>query len=224
MQTPPTISRSPGNTPALIARLSERLSRGPSEHLFDVASEMARPLAELELDPAFLAQVGSVAAFRPAAVLVPIVLRAEPMVLLTQRTEHLPNHAGQIAFPGGKMEAVDRDAIDAALREAEEEIGLERRHVEPLGYLDSMRTHTGFHIYPIVAAVAPGLELRIDPREVADAFEVPLAFLMDPANHQRRSGLRNGLERFYYAMPFGDRFIWGITAAILKNLSMRLKG
>lgn len=210
--------------PAFVARVRERLSAGPSDHLFDVRIEGSRPIVELERDERYLAELGGRTSYRPAAVLVPIVLREEPVVLLTKRTQDLPNHAGQIAFPGGKMEAGDADAVDAALREAEEEIGLERRHVHPLGYLDSMRTHTGFHIYPIVAAVTPHFALTLDQREVADAFEVPLDFLMDQANHQRHSRMRDGVERFYYAMPFGERYIWGITAAILRNLSLRLGG
>lgn len=205
-----------------VARLRLKLSPAPSQFLFDVRSESSRLASELENDPVFLAELANPRPPRPAAVLVPIVMRQDPMVLLTQRTEHLPNHAGQIAFPGGKIEPDDTDAVAAAMREAREEIGLDRSHVEPLGYLDSMRTHTGFHIYPVVAAVRPDFDLNLDPSEVADAFEVPLAFLMNRANHQRKVGLRNGVERYYYEMPFGKRFIWGVTAAILRNLSLRL--
>lgn len=222
MTTSTPSDRGHGDQPAIVARLRDRLSAGPSAHLFDVQTETVRLASELERDPRFRAEIGVHERYRAAAVLVPIVLRAEPFVLLTKRTEHLPNHAGQIAFPGGKVEPEDADAVDAALREAEEEIGLSRRHVSPLGFLDSMRTHTGFHIDPIVAVVTPGFDLRLDEREVADAFEVPLAFLMDQANHRRSSRVRNGVERFYYAMPFGERYIWGVTAAILRNLSMRL--
>ena len=161
---------------------------------------------------------------RPAAVLVPIVMRAVPTVLLTQRTEHLPSHAGQIAFPGGKVEAEDADAVAAAVREAREEIGLEARFIEPVGYLDAFRTHTGFHVDPVVALIEPGFELTLDQREVADAFEVPLAFLMDEANHQRGWRMRDGRRRDYYVMPYGERHIWGATAAMIKNMQLRLTG
>ncbi len=159
---------------------------------------------------------------RPAAVLVPVIARLPLTVLLTQRTDSLPRHAGQIAFPGGKIEECDRDPVAAALREAEEEIGLDPRLVEPLGYLDAYRTGTGYRIFPIVALVKPGFKLKLDPREVADAFEVPLSFLMDERNHQTHVRSMRGVERRFYAMPFEDRYIWGATAGIMRNMHQRL--
>lgn len=159
---------------------------------------------------------------RPAAVLIPIVDHPEPTVLLTQRSPHLADHAGQIAFPGGKIEAADATPRDTALREAEEEIGLNRRFVEPLGYLNVYGTSFGFRILPTVALVKPGFSLQINHSEVDDAFEVPLSFLMNPQNHQIHSKEFRGMERSYYAMPFAERYIWGATAGILRVLYERI--
>ncbi len=159
---------------------------------------------------------------RPAAVLIPVVDRPEPTVLLTQRTEHLSSHAGQIAFPGGKIDATDASPMDAALREADEEVGLRREFVEPIGYLDLYGTAFGFRILPTVAKVKPGFKLTINENEVVDAFEVPLAFLMNPENHQIHMKEFRGIERSYYAMPFAERYIWGATAGILRVLYERI--
>jgi 8-oxo-dGTP pyrophosphatase MutT (NUDIX family) len=159
---------------------------------------------------------------RPAAVLIPVVDHAEPTVLLTQRSAHLKEHSGQIAFPGGKIDATDRSPRDAALREAEEEIGLDRSFVDPIGYLGVYGTGFGFRILPTVARVKPGFKLTINHSEVDDAFEVPLSFLMNPANHQVHSKEFRGMERSYYAMPFAERFIWGATAGILRVLYERI--
>jgi len=156
---------------------------------------------------------------RPAAVLVPLVDREEGLtVLLTQRTADMPSHAGQIAFPGGRRDAGDPDLIATALRETEEEIGVGRDHVDIIGSLDNYVTGTGFLITPIVGFVAPPFELKPDPREVADIFEVPLDFFLDPANHHIHSRTWQGRERRYYAMPYGERYVWGATAGMLKNL------
>jgi 8-oxo-dGTP pyrophosphatase MutT (NUDIX family) len=156
-----------------------------------------------------------------ASVLVPLVARADELrLLLTQRTAHLNDHAGQISFPGGRVDPEDEDAIATALRETEEEIGLHRRHVEVIGVLPEYVTGTGFRVTPVVALVHPPFELTADEFEVAEIFEVPMSFLMDGANHQRRSAVlpsRPG-RRSFYAMPFGDYFIWGATAAMLRNL------
>ena len=159
---------------------------------------------------------------RPAAVLIPVVDRPQPTVLLTQRATHLNEHAGQISFPGGKIDATDASPLDAALREAEEEIGLAREFVDPIGYLDLYGTSFGFRILPTVARVTPGFTLGINASEVDDAFEVPLAFLMDPANHQLHSKQFRGMERLYYAMPYEERYIWGATAGILRVLYERI--
>jgi len=159
---------------------------------------------------------------RPAAVLIPVVDDSEPTVLLTQRAPNLSSHAGQIAFPGGKIDVTDGSPLDAALREAEEEVGLDRSFVEPIGYLDVYGTAFGFRILPTVARVRPGFRLRINRGEVDDAFEVPLSFLMNPANHQVHSKEFRGMERSYYAMPFAERYIWGATAGILRVLYERI--
>jgi 8-oxo-dGTP pyrophosphatase MutT (NUDIX family) len=159
---------------------------------------------------------------RPAAVLVALVDHPQPTVLLTQRSAHLNDHAGQISFPGGKIDATDASPLEAALREAEEEIGLSREFIDPMGYLDLYGTSFGFRILPTVARVRPGFKLRINQAEVDDAFEVPLAFLMNPANHQLHSKEFRGVERSYYAMPYQDRYIWGATAGILRMLYERI--
>lgn len=158
-------------------------------------------------------------AWRPASVLVPLV-RREPgiTVLLTQRTEDMPSHAGQIAFPGGRRQAEDVDAIATALRETEEEVGLTRDFIEVIGPMDQYRTGTGYEITPIVGIVTPGFTMRADPREVADVFEVPLDHFLDERNHRIDSRVWQGRERRYYAMPYGERYIWGATAGMLKNL------
>lgn len=159
----------------------------------------------------------------PAAVLFPIVLRdAGYTVLLTQRTTHLRDHAGQISFPGGRVEVEDATPIDTALRETWEEIGLARERIEILGYLPEYRTGTGFRVTPVVALVMPPFDLQPDPFEVAEIFEVPLSFLIDPANHQRHSLHYRGALRNYFAMPYGDYFIWGATAGMIRSLSERL--
>jgi 8-oxo-dGTP pyrophosphatase MutT (NUDIX family) len=175
---------------------------------------------DLDLDPSLWERAG-VAATRPAAVLIPVVDRPDPAVLLTLRTE-LPSHPGQIAFPGGKIDPHDATPAAAALREAEEEIGLSHTLIEPIGYLDLYLTFSGFRILPTVARVAPNYQLTLNEHEVADAFEVPLAFLMDEANHALHSRDWKGIERRYYAMPFGERYIWGVTAGILRNLYERI--
>ena len=159
---------------------------------------------------------------RPAAVLIGVVDHPQPTVILTQRAAHLNDHAGQISFPGGKIDPTDASPLDAALREAEEEIGLIREFIDPIGYLDLYGTSFGFRILPTVARVKPGFRLHISQAEVDDAFEVPLAFLMDPANHQLHSKQFRGIERSYYAMPFGERYIWGATAGILRVLYERI--
>lgn len=159
---------------------------------------------------------------RPAAVLVGLVTRPDSItVLLTERTAHLHDHAGQISFPGGRSEAADADPIATALRESAEEIGLRSDQVELLGTLPLLLTGTGFAVTPVVGLIAPPLDLTLDPFEVAEVFEVPLEFLMDPARHERRIATTPLGERAFYAMPYRDGrqfFIWGATATILRNL------
>jgi 8-oxo-dGTP pyrophosphatase MutT (NUDIX family) len=181
------------------------------------------PRGDLDRDPATWEQAG-VQASRPAAVLVPVVDHPEPSVLLTLRTSDLPSHGGQVAFPGGKIDAADASPVAAALREAQEEVGLLPELIEPIGYLDLYLTFTGFRILPVVARVIPNYELKINASEVADAFEVPLAFVMDKANHARKSRDWKGVTRHYYEMPFGERYIWGVTAGILRNLYEKIYG
>ena len=159
---------------------------------------------------------------RPAAVLIAVVDHPQPTVLLTQRAAHLHDHAGQISFPGGKIDATDASPLDAALREAEEEIGLAREFIDPIGYLDLYGTGFGFRILPTLARIRPGFTLRISEDEVDDAFEVPLAFLMDAANHQVHNKEFRGIMRSYYAMPFQQHYIWGATAGMLRVLYERI--
>jgi len=160
-----------------------------------------------------------------AAVLVPLVVRETGLtVLLTQRTAHLRDHAGQISFPGGRCEEQDASPVDTALREASEEVGLDRNQVEVLGVLPEYRTGTGFAIIPVVGLVHPPLNLKLDDFEVAEAFETPLDFLLDPANHQRHSLEYQGSQREYYAMPWEGYYIWGATAGMLVSLQRFLTG
>jgi len=176
---------------------------------------------DLDLDPLLWEQM-DVRPLRPAAVLIPVVDRPEPGVIFTQRTPHLPNHAGQIAFPGGSIDPGDDSPAAAALREAQEEIGLDPRLVEPIGYLDLYLTFSGYRILPLVGRVSANYALTLNAHEVEDAFEVPLAFLMDAQNHALHSREWKGLMRRFYAMPYGDRYIWGVTAGILRNLYERV--
>jgi 8-oxo-dGTP pyrophosphatase MutT (NUDIX family) len=181
------------------------------------------PTGDHDLNPFMLDWVDREQRLTPAAVLVPLVEHAAGLtVLLTKRTDHLHHHAGQVSFPGGRVEAGDEDVIDTALRETEEEIGLERSFVKISGYLDDYETGTGFHITPVVGFVRPGFDLKVDDFEVAEVFEVPLAFLFDPANHQRHERVWNGRKRAYYAMPYDGFYIWGATAGMLMNLYRRV--
>ena len=196
-----------------------RLNRDVPPGLTDFNADV-KIRGDLDLEPELWIKAG-VKATKPAAVLVPIVARSEPQVLLTQRTPELKSHSGQIAFPGGRIEPGE-GPLAAALREANEEVGLDSKFVEPIGYLDLYLTFSGFRILPLVAHVDPDYAMKVNPGEVADAFEVPLEFLMTPGNHQRLSRDWNGIERHYYAMPFQERYIWGVTAGILRNLYERI--
>jgi 8-oxo-dGTP pyrophosphatase MutT (NUDIX family) len=187
-----------------VAALKERLSRA-TPPAFAVYGD-----DRLESDLA--------AAPKAAAVLVPIVRRDHLMVLFTKRTTHLKAHAGQVSFPGGRAEPGDASPEFTALREAQEEIGLAPERVEVLGRLPDYHTRTGYLVAPIIGLVAPPLELVPDPREVDEIFEVPLAFLLDPANHRRQTRVLNGRTVGYYEMPYGDYYIWGATAGMIVNL------
>ena len=208
---------------ALRRRAARALHAEPSIEVFDPARAENRAKSDFDLDGGRHADVLTDRPARQAAVLFPIVLHDRPTVLLTERSADLPSHAGQIAFPGGKVEPHDRDELQTALRETHEEIGLEARWIEPLGYLDNYRTGTNFNIVPVVGLVTPGFTLEIDTREVAAVFEVPLDFLLDPSNHELHQREWRGQQRTYYAMPFADHYIWGATAGMIRNFHERMR-
>ena len=161
----------------------------------------------------------------PAAVLVPVINQSGgPTLLFTRRTAHLHDHAGQISFPGGRADQGDADRIATALRETEEEIGLDRRHIEILGSLPDYDILTGFRVTPIVGWVEPPFEIRTDPFEVAQVFEVPLAFFLEPGNHRRHNDVVKGRVRHYYSMPYAEHNIWGATAGMVYSLYQVLTG
>ena len=185
----------------------------------DPAGAVARRRSRLRGDHIVDSRVRIPAELRDAAVLVPLIDHSDGiLVLLTLRTAGLPHHAGQVAFPGGRLDDTDRDPVDTALREAEEEIGLPPGAVDVVGRLDDYITGTGYVVAPIVGFVEPGREYVPDPFEVDDVFEVPLRFLMDPANHKRETKQWKGIERTFYAMHWHGWHIWGATAAMLVNL------
>ena len=182
----------------------DRLRRDTGDH---VLNPDLGPYARWEGDP------------REAAVLIPVVADcADPRVILTMRTPHLSSHGGQIAFPGGKIDEGDGGPRQAAIREAEEEIGLDPSLVTPIGELAPYLTGSGYRVVPVVAEVRPGFRLTPNPDEVSDVFEVPLNFLMDPRNHRKQSRDWQGRPRYFYEMPFGERYIWGVTAGIIRSL------
>jgi 8-oxo-dGTP pyrophosphatase MutT (NUDIX family) len=155
----------------------------------------------------------------PAAVLIPVVNREDELkVLFTRRAANLAQHAGQISFPGGHIEESDNEPIDAALRETEEEVGLPRHHIDVIGQLENYISRTGFEITPIVGVIEPPFTVVPQPSEVAEVFEVPLSFLLNPENHHRHTREISGENREFYAMPYGEYYIWGVTAGILVNL------
>ena len=194
----------------IVRRVRERSAR--------LASGLPVATAPIGSDFSLSGVVPAPEIWKPAAVLVPLVNRVEGVtVLLTQRTADMPSHAGQIAFPGGRR-ATGEDAVAAALRETEEEVGITRTFVDVVGAVDLYRTGTGFEITPIVGILSPGFTVRADPREVADVFEVPLEHFLDEVNHKLDSREYQGRQRRYYAMPYGERYIWGATAGMLKNL------
>ncbi|MDP3258845.1 CoA pyrophosphatase [Bosea sp. (in: a-proteobacteria)] len=185
---------------------------------------IARPRGDHDHQPQPIAPPDETAAV-PAAVLIGVVPRPEgPTVILTQRAATLRSHSSQVAFPGGRVDAVDGSPVVTALREAEEEIGLPRERVRTLGFLDAYLTGTGYRIVPVVGLLEPPFTLTLNAHEVDEVFETPLSFLLDPANHRREGREWQGLYRTYYAMPFGDRYIWGATAGMIRNLYERLAG
>jgi 8-oxo-dGTP pyrophosphatase MutT (NUDIX family) len=206
---------------AFTARALSRLRPEPPGFL-DRRSDLKGDHA---LDPESWPDLESQAPPRIAGVLVPVVAHPDGLaVLLTRRAAHLRHHGGQIAFPGGRMDPDDASPLDTALREAEEEIGLDRCHVRPLGYLDAYLSGTNFFVVPALGLVEPGFTLEMNPGEVSATFEVPLAFLMNPAHHELHARAWKTGVRTYYAMPFRERYIWGVTAGILRNMHERLYG
>ncbi|MDR0576106.1 MAG: CoA pyrophosphatase [Candidatus Accumulibacter sp.] len=196
----------PGGVEVDLERLRSALLRRPADArpVVEAGTEAKEPIA--------------------AAVLFPIVLRENaPTVLLTQRTEHLRDHPGQISFPGGRVEADDASPVATALREAREEVGLDPRRVEIAGFLPEYRTATGYRIIPVVGFLTPPLALRSDPSEVAEIFEAPLSFLLDPANRRRHTREYQGRTRRFFAVPYGRHFIWGATAGIIVSLARAME-
>ncbi|MDH0380395.1 CoA pyrophosphatase [Comamonas aquatica] len=229
--TPSPASRQPASLTASIPNFDPRQVPviGTDSHLPAVPAAGQTPQAlraRFAHPPQWQPEVRKEARFAPrtpahAAVLVPLVLREELTVLLTQRTEQLSTHSGQVAFPGGRQDPEDADATATALREAQEEVGLDPGQVEVLGSLPVYETGTAFMVTPVVALVQPVAALHPNPYEVADVFEVPLRFLLDPAHHQRHRLHWQGLEREWFSMPYLDagreRYIWGATAGMLRN-------
>ena len=200
-------------------RVRQRLTLDVPVGLTDASVTPAR--GDHDVDPV-MRKIAEVRPIRPAAVLVPIIDHPEPTILLTQRAQHLPDHPGQVSFPGGKIEKGDVNPCASAVREAREEIGLDRSHIEPIGYLDLYMTTLGYRIVPVIARVKSGFQLQLNKAEVDATFEVPLAFVMDQTNVQRHSREWQGMMRHYYAITFGERYIWGVTAGILRNLYDRI--
>ena len=194
-------------------RAAERLLAAPS------AGDGAAAGDHL-LNPSFAEDATS--RLRDAAVLIPVVAQPRPTVLFTQRTIDLRSHAGEISFPGGKIDASDEGPAAAALREAEEEIGLQPESREVIGYLDTYLSRTGYRIFPVVARVAPDYQLTINRAEVADVFPVPLSFLLDGANYRRGNRNLGGRQAHFYEIPYGERYIWGVTAGIVRTLYDRM--
>lgn len=212
-------ARSPERGPDFLARARARLAPCGID---DDAPGPIR-VGDHTLNPGHFAIADAANAARPAAVLIPLIAREEgTTVLLTQRSASLRSHSGQIAFPGGRIDGPDETPVEAALREAKEEIGLDPSRVEPFGRLDAYLSGSGFRIVPIVGEVHPPFSLKFNDAEVADAFEVPFDFLMNDTNHQRESREWKGMVRHYYAMPWKERYIWGVTAGIIRNLYERL--
>jgi 8-oxo-dGTP pyrophosphatase MutT (NUDIX family) len=204
-------------TPDSVAERARERLYGEARHAPEDASHSDSGIAGMNPTPEILAQA------QPAAVLIPLLARPEGVtMLLTRRSSTLRQHSGQIAFPGGKIDREDDGPLDAALREAEEEIGLSRHNVTPLGFLGPYFSTTGFRITPVVALMDANAPLSLNPGEVEAVFETPFSFLMDPANHQTHEREWKGQMRRYFAMPYDDHYIWGVTAGIIRMLWLRL--
>jgi 8-oxo-dGTP pyrophosphatase MutT (NUDIX family) len=204
------------------AWINDRFS---SRRKIPVEPPTPRDIAAEHGDHALNADMEPILPLKPAAVLVPLIERPDELtVLFTERTAHLAHHAGQVSFPGGHIEPEDGGPAETALRETEEEIGLDRRHIELIGRLDTYITRTGFVVTPVVGRVRPPFALKPDPDEVAEIFEVPLSFLLDRRNHQRCSAEFEGRTRHFWSIPYGGHFIWGATAGMLVNLCDILDG
>lgn len=204
-----------------LERAGRRLASQPPDALYQDGVPVH---GDHRFSPELLNELPAVPA-KPAAVLIPIIDRPDgPTVLLTQRSSALRSHSGQIAFPGGRIDPDDRGPLEAALREAQEEVGLSPSLIQPIGYLDLYLTGSGYRIAPVVALADPGMVLHLNADEVAGVFECPLAFLMDPANHVAESREWRGIMRHYYAMPWQGHYIWGVTAGIIHALYERVYG
>lgn len=190
-----------------------------TQHLHKTIPSGAARRGDFDLNPHMPSRSSHDGPLVSAAVLVPLVERADGIyILLTRRSDDLPSHAGQVSFPGGKAHEDDMDATATALRETHEEVGIQPSLVSVIGFLDRYETRTGFSILPVVGMIDPSFSLKIDDREVAEVFEVPVSFLMNPANHQRHSTEYEGARRFYYAISYKDYYIWGATAGMLKSM------
>jgi len=201
--------------------IRERLAPPPSG--FTVADSARR--SDFDLNPGFRADVDVSRPIRNAAVLIPIIERPDELtVLFTRRTEHLTNHAGQVSFPGGRAEDIDDGPVATALRETEEEVGLHRSFVDVVGALGPYETVTRFMVTPVVGIVSPGFELKIDPNEVAEVFEVPLAHLLNPINQEKRSREWKGQTRYYFQVSYNGHRIWGATAGMVVNFAEAMRG
>ncbi|TNE39126.1 MAG: CoA pyrophosphatase [Alphaproteobacteria bacterium] len=204
----------------LAGKLKDALDPVPTA-ISSILGEGGEYRGDHDLNPASVPVIGQ--RYTPAAVLVPIVMRNEgPTVILTRRATHLAKHAGQISFPGGRADEGDATAVATALREAEEEINLDPSLVEVVGALNTYITVTRYSVTPVVGLVEPAFSLRPEEGEVSEIFEVPLEFLLKAENRKRHGGFYNGVERFWYAIPFGDYYIWGATAGMIKDLSERI--
>ncbi len=199
------------------------VAKAPRLSRDDISALLARPAVPPGARDTHVLTRAADAKVMLAAVLIPLIPRDDDIhVLLTQRTPHLKDHPSQISFPGGRVEGGDQDRIETALREAEEEIGLARDHVMVLGSLPDYDMPSGFRVSPVIGWIEPPITLKLDPVEVDSAFEVPLSFLLNPANHQYRRYEFNGRNREYLAMPYEGRYIWGATAGMLQRLSQQL--